>query len=211
MASASLPHAVVSEPSSRRTRPRARWVVAAVCMALAACGGTRSVETTSHPAEVGPTDEVSRRPGPACQAMRAAARALTCGETDDCESEALPCSWVLDLDGDGADDHVRVTGERERAHLQVRFANGQTDVVGQTPVAMTGYREPDDVGRTMAGGFSWIVAWMVAPRADDGVRVRGRLFEPMPGRGDGLWMSGGDAAAVLVLTEDGWLLVELGY
>ncbi len=95
--------------------------------------------------------------------------------------------------------------------LRVQWATGAEELVGAEPVALTEYREPDDHGRTLDGGLSWVVAWSAATREGRDLQHGGRTFDAFVGRGDGLWMSGTDAAAMLVSTDDGWLIVELGY
>ncbi len=117
----------------------------------------------------------------------------------------------MDLDGDGRPDEVELARLDGRTVLRVRWATGTEDTVGAKPVAVTEYREPDHHGRTLDGDWSWVVAWSAATRKGDGLQHGGRTFDAFVGNGDGLWVSGTDAAAMLVQTPDGWLIVELGY
>ncbi len=176
--------------------------------AITACARP-SMSASADPS--GPAVAATSKPSPACAAMRTAVREKMCENPGDCDRPELPCSHTLDFDGDGAADRAELAHKGDTVVLRVHFGSGREDTVGAGPVAVTEYREGGDVGRTLPAGFSWIVAWTAARRTNAGLHVHGREFDHIAGRGDGLWMSGGDAAAMLVLTADGWLVIELGY
>jgi len=98
--------------------------------------------------------------------------------------------------------------------LRVAFGHGETSVLTgsfeltETPDLGQPWPPPSD--ETYPAELSWLVAWSVAEREGNEL-VRGSRFRAGPALGDALWMSGSDAAAMLMLTERGWLLVELGY
>ncbi|MBK6922175.1 MAG: hypothetical protein IPH07_32585 [Deltaproteobacteria bacterium] len=149
-----------------------------------------------------------------CVAMRARIHAELCDDEPGCESPALACEQRLDLDGDGRMDRVDFATAGDEPVLRVTFGGGETRVLedpfAQVELPDLGAPWPADAKETSPASVSWLVAWSVAKRAGDSL-VRGSSTPAGPALGDGLWMSGGDAAAMLILTPKGWWLVELGY
>jgi hypothetical protein len=174
-----------------------------VAAAWTCTGCAPSISSTPTPSRPEPARAVVS-PDPACARHLERLRDESCGDVKDdaCDVE-LACAQALDFDGDGARDAVRIVGlPGDAIGLHVSFADHREETIGDAPLALTEIGEPGDVGRTLPRDLSWISAWRVAPR---------HALEIPSARGDGLWLSGGDAAAMLVLTHDGWLLVELGY
>jgi hypothetical protein len=191
--------------------------LASVTFFFAACapGPAKTPEPEPEPVEQQDDQpvEVADEPAasPACEAHRLALRDELCGEEPECELDELPCAHSLDFDGDGSPEQVELADEQGMLALRVRFADGREELVGATPTALGEYLEPVEPGRTLPPDWSWIAAWSPAPREGGELVHRGRRFEAGPARGDGLWLSGSDAAAMLVLGEAGWLVLELGY
>ncbi len=183
--------------------------------------GCARAETPPPSAPVEPTAQPQPDPEPtaaavdaACAAIRARVEAELCGGESDCDAGELPCTQRLDLDGDGKDDEVAFADDDGQSRLRVSFGDGSTVVLtepfelAELPDLDQPWPAPSD--ERYPSELSWLVAWSVAKRDGD-VLVRGSRFRAGPALGDGLWMSGTDAAAMLMRTERGWLLVELGY
>ena len=163
------------------------------------------------------TDEATANQSPvgsSCDAIRARIKGDLCGDESDCEDAEITCRQELDLDGDGTLDEVTFAEAEGKTVLRVAFGHGETSVLTgsfeltETPDLGQPWPPPSD--ETYPAELSWLVAWSVAEREGDEL-VRGSRFRAGPALGDALWMSGSDAAAMLMLTERGWLLVELGY
>jgi hypothetical protein len=187
---------------------------------FALCLGCASPPPPIEPGEpIEPGDAAPASPSPACEAQRAAVIEQQCGDEDDCEVVELACFHELDFDGDGVADRVELTQENGALALRVHFGAGPEQVVGATDTPLAEYLGPDEAPepseapeqRTLPPDWTWIAAWSPAPRENHEL-VTGRMrFDAGAARGDGLWLSGSDAAAMLVLTDDGWLVLELGY
>lgn len=126
------------------------------------------------------------------------------------------CEHRLDFDGDGRPDQVSLWAlPSGKTGLRVRFADGHEEQVGgnQRLARKELGEEPHPIQASDAADsdLSWSRAWEPAPRRGAELRCRGRGSSIPEARGDGLWLSGGDAAAMLVLSAKGWLLVALGY
>jgi hypothetical protein len=163
-------------------------------------------------------DAPTREPASAaCEAHVDRLREELCGPPEDrdesCEIE-LACAHALDFDGDGEPETVELADESGALALRVRFADGHEELVGATPTRLTEIGEPEGPGdepRTLEADWSWLVAWSPLSREGEELVDGRRRFAAGGARGDGLLISGSDAAAMLVLTDAGWLVVELGY
>ncbi|WP_157595779.1 hypothetical protein [Plesiocystis pacifica] len=216
--------------------PRTLCVLALLC----ACAPVPALapESPADPApaepEAEPESQTSPQPEPdpspdagarseACQHHLATLAEELCGDEAECIAELeIDCGHTLDLDGDGRDDRAVLALDPDSGGLtiEVQFATGATEVIGATPTPMT---EAPDIGQPMPPpsdalppDLSWMAAWDVArwTQTEDGqtTLVRGRLGHASgPALGDGLWVSGTDAAAMLVYTKTGFLLIQLGY
>ena len=145
----------------------------------------------------------------ACAAVRKRGRDELCdpdappGAT--CAADTLPCAHTLDLDGDGRPERVGFAAGPAAVGLRVRWGDGRQEIVGRFNYEIEpGHREE----RT---DLSWIVGWKVIAKGK-GAAVLGSMV-PIPGdaKGDALWMTGTDAAALFVYTDEGWWLRHLGY
>lgn len=146
----------------------------------------------------------------ACEQVRAQRRLELCGpspsadERATCDQPPLPCEVSADLDGDGKPEVVSLTRQGAAVGLAVRWSSGEAVVV--TPLVAVIDEEVSSMDE-----MSWLVGWRAAPAAE-GVRA-GLVRAPLPpgSLGDGVWMTGTDAASVLVKTALGLRLVHLGY
>lgn len=188
-------------------------------VALLGCSRPGESTQSTSPVAVEPAADPSPAPTPdttdsACATLRAEIRSELCGDEAECEEADLPCSQQLDLDGDGKLDEVTFTRVDEKTLLRVAFGNGETSVLSEPFELMElpdlGQPWPPPSDERYPAELSWLAAWYVAKRDGDEL-VRQSRFRAGPALGDGLWMSGSDAAAMLVLSERGWLLIELGY
>ncbi len=136
------------------------------------------------------------------------------------DSIELACRKTADVDLDGyADDVVLVKDSAGHLGLAV-LAHGPARILigagkrGQTWMVVTDddtSREPVDTD------LDWLASWSVWPVWKDGRMARG--FSGGPGRnhvaddvgGDGLFLSGGDAASVAYFDGSGWRLLHLGF
>lgn len=171
-------------------------------------GAAPAAAPAAHPA-VDPAPPVD-----ACARQKMRVREETCGDApeDECGPIDLRCAQSVDFDGDGKPDTVRFANlDGDALGLRVTFGDGHTETLGAAPLPLTEYGNKGDTGRTLDPDLSWIVGWKPAPRRGKALAVGRHTFTLTAARGDGLWITGSDAAAILVLTRDGWLVVELGY
>lgn len=121
----------------------------------------------------------------------------------------VPCSVVLDLDGDKKPDTASPVVVGERVAISVALGSGEEVRLG---VPGTGaVLKEFDVPHT--SGFGWMVSWSAVPRGADGL-VHTVLWHkvPVPGAlGDGLLISSLDLTLMLVKKPAGWELVNFGY
>ena len=128
---------------------------------------------------------------------------------------SFACEHQLDLDGDGQLDRafLTLTGEHT-IRLAVALAGHAEELVGtEHPLVQTEYKEAGSTAMPDPE-FGWLVSWKVAQREGRELVLptgaHQRLATP-EALGDALWMSGGDAAAVLYRSRTGWVLMQLGY
>ena len=201
--------------------PNRGAVITFACVAAFGCARTSQTPPPSSPptAVAQPAAAPTPTPtpdavDPTCAAMRTRIEDDLCGDDPDCEVTDLPCTQQLDLDGDGKLDDVGFAEVEGQPVFRVTFGHGETAVLTEpfelTEVPDLGQSWPPPSEERYPSEVSWLVAWKVAKREGDELVLRSR-FRAGPAVGDGLWLSGTDAAAMLVLTERGWLLVELGY
>ncbi|MDI3290310.1 hypothetical protein [Polyangium sp. 15x6] len=141
-----------------------------------------------------------------------------------------PCNLRGDLDGDGIlDDVVFVQSRAGAGGIAILWGKGAVELLGggrrgqswtTTEVAdVDGSQGATPSATEVDADLGWLARWELRPRKlrnDVPVlvgRIGGRTVEsPAPGAlGDGLLLDGGDAAAVLYRTADGWTLMHLGF
>ncbi len=102
----------------------------------------------------------------------------------------------------------------EHIVLRVAFGGGEIGVLTEpfelTELPDLGQPWPPPSDDVYPAEVSWLAAWGVAKREGDEL-VRRSHFRAGPALGDALWLSSPDAAAVLMLADRGWVLVQLGY
>lgn len=146
----------------------------------------------------------------ACAAQNELIRQEICSEKTCAVS--FPCAHLGDFDGDGKADRVVFASVEGRRVLRFTFGAGHTRIVGLAPIAYRFYKEPELAPTTWRDDFSWLFGWSTAYRTGKVLTLRKRRRFDFPGAlGDGLWLTGTDAAAMLVLTSKGWVLTHLGY
>lgn len=141
---------------------------------------------------------------------------------------AGPCSLRADLDGDGgADEVILVRGPGDAGGIAILWAHGAAEVLGagrgdgcwrQSEVPGEDEPAPEACAGAIDADLGWIAGWGLWTRksGEQGpifTRTKGIVRQaPAPGaRGDGLHLSGSDAAAVLYRDADGWVLMHLGF
>ena len=128
------------------------------------------------------------------------------------------CEQRVDFDGDGKMDRAFLTStDGTNVLLAVALAGKKAMLVGtaSNPLWTTEYKEK---GRTRAksSGFRWLMGWRVYKREGNDLvssssGSRRRKVRVPDGRGQGLWMTSTDAAAIFYLSTHGWTLMHLGY
>lgn len=141
-----------------------------------------------------------------------------------------PCSLRGDFDGDGApDDAVLVRGSSGAGGIALLWGTGAAELLGggrrgacwttTEVVDLDGTSDVEPCAEEIDADIAWIARWELRPRRlRDGRPVvtgkigRRTVESPTPGAvGDALYLSGGDAAAVLYRAATGWILMHLGY
>lgn len=114
---------------------------------------------------------------------------------------SFPCALALDLDGDGAEDRAFVTSVSGTIQVGVTWSDKRQAVLS--------------LPQEKISEFSWLQAWKPAKKNGDyfEIEVLGKTRDVEAGdaRGDGLWVSGGDAAAILYWDGTAWAYLALGY
>lgn len=135
----------------------------------------------------------------------------------------LRCQESGDLDADGKADHVRLVRPRGGAALGllVQWGRGGHDVLGAGVRGQTWRERVDGSIRSAAidPDLGWLAAWDLLPahgatRARTGFRaIQGgiRIYAAPGVVGDGIYISGGDAAGVAYWTPDTWRFEHLGF
>ncbi|MDI1442651.1 hypothetical protein [Polyangium sp. 6x1] len=145
-------------------------------------------------------------------------------------ASSSPCALQGDLDGDGVFDNMVLVRSRAGAGgIAILWGTGATALLGggrrgqcwtKTEVAdLEGHPVVKPCATEIDANLDWIARWEMRPRTlREGAAVLvGRkgaktLESPAPGAlGDGLLLDGGDAAAILYRTKNGWTLMHLGY
>lgn len=138
-----------------------------------------------------------------------------------------PCSIRGDFDGDKLpDDAVLVRDANKAGGIAILWGKGSADLLGGGRYQCWTTTEVADLDGSPIGepclepidtDLSWLYDWqlLAADRTGDTVLLRhsaGKAGYPAPGAlGDGLFVSGSDAAAALHRTSAGWTLMELGF
>ncbi len=132
----------------------------------------------------------------------------------------LACRKTADVDLDGhADDVVLVKDSAGHLGLAV-LARGRARILiggGKSGQAWMVITDDDSSREPIDTDLDWLASWSVWPVWRDGGMARG--FTGKPGGhhladdvgGDGLFLSGGDAAAVAYFDGSGWRLLHLGF
>lgn len=135
----------------------------------------------------------------------------------------LRCQERGDLDADGEPDHVRLVRPRGGAALGllVQWGRGGHDVLGAGVRGQTWRERVDDSTRTATidPDLRWLADWDLVPaRGPAGARTgfqakRGlvRTYAAPGVIGDGIYLSGGDAAGVAYWTPETWRFEHLGF
>lgn len=139
-----------------------------------------------------------------------------------------PCGFEGDLDGDGLrDEVVLVRDDRRQRGIAVLWGKGGAELIGAgrrdlywktTEVANIDGTPNDPPGRERVdANITWIEAWDLWPLRRKGRGYAGRVARSThrfgaPGAlGDGLMLSGSDAAVVVYRTKRGWTQMHLGF
>lgn len=191
---------------------------AATTPTVAGAGAGAGSTTTGGEATAAPAPS-----GPACEAWLAALAAA--------ELEPLPpCEQQVDLDGDGQLDRLFVVSSAAPASdgdsdddddgESTLVVDLMVELAGARPVRLGSAAAPLWDGEVGEPGrrprqpdpsdMSWLQAWRPAQREGLYLRVGGQRFA-VPGRGGAVWVSGGDAAALLLREGERWVLLGLGY
>ena len=154
---------------------------------------------------------------------------------------AFRCELGLDLNGDGREDRAYIGEDRvaiaedaealanegdeeprERIRIGISWADGHHSVVGAKQAgAMHSVPAPEpdpdsdieviDVPKE----YSWLMHWKVMKYRDGAIQLdmlgKETPIEAPGALGDGIMISGTDAAAVLYFTKHGWRAVHLGF
>jgi hypothetical protein len=128
------------------------------------------------------------------------------------------CDLRLDLDGDTRDEHVFITSDEslKLVGIGIEWGDGHSSVLGAgNVVEIHPYGEDagDEVLREKS--YDWIQHWEPAPLRNGAfeVRVLQRTvrFDAPGAIGDGIKISGTDAAAVFYFDGKGWRWIHLGF
>lgn len=145
-----------------------------------------------------------------------------------------PCSVRGEFDGDALrDDVVLVRDDQGAAGLAFLWGKGGAEQLGagrrgqcwartELPYiadedGVTEPPPPERCPEEIDGDLGWLHSWALRPREvqKDGPmlvdRGRRRQFSAAGAVGDGLQVSGGDAAVMLYRRADGWVLMDLGF
>lgn len=162
-----------------------------------------------------------------CEALALAWRSewVAEGEVPDPEVEAelaerrdeFPCELELDLDGDHADERIFITsaGRDRVVGIGIEWSDGHWTLLGGgNPVEMQPAIDKNDDPIVMSD-FDWIVHWKPAPlrEGEFEVDVLGKpiRFEAPGALGDGVEVSGTDAAAIIYFDGSEWRWLHLGF
>lgn len=141
-----------------------------------------------------------------------------------------PCTIRGDFDGDGTpDDAVLVRARARAGGIALLWGTGAAELLGagRHGQCWTTTEVPNSDGspgatpcaEEISPDLDWLARWELRPRRlrDGNPVLVGRILKktvesPAAGAlGDGLLLDGGDAAAVLYRTADGWTLMHLGF
>lgn len=137
-----------------------------------------------------------------------------------------PCNIRGDLDGDRAPDDVILVRNKDGAGgLAILYAAGPTDLLGAgrrgacwTATEIENIDGTSDVApclEEVEPNLNWIAGWDLRPRKKNSPVLtdprRKRTFKAPGALGDGLQLSGMDAAVALYRTATGWTLMHLGF
>ena len=134
-----------------------------------------------------------------------------------CDRIAVGSTTSPDFDGDGDDETVRFAHADGRYYLEVRSTDGRRARLGVPdgpPLTERFYTaERDDGGdsaQPFRRDFGWVVDWEVV-RAEAGVLSQSPGWTISDALGDGLRLSSLDVQILLYRTDDGWVVMHLGY
>ncbi|MBW2735858.1 MAG: hypothetical protein JRH20_26020 [Deltaproteobacteria bacterium] len=145
----------------------------------------------------------------ACAAHKKALRKHYCeSETTEepCPADSFVCELRLDFNGDGKMDRVAIEALGTTSTLMVYWAGGTQERLASSAqpleLAQTGESFKD---------FAWLVHWKVLVRKNEGFSHRGRKLPVKGMHGDGLFVSGGDAAGVVFQRKGSFVMEHLGF
>lgn len=139
-------------------------------------------------------------------------------------ARADPCEFPLDVDGDGRDERVLRIRERSgtRDGLAIVWSDGRVSVLGAGESVRVVWTEvfldgSEAAWQALDESFTGFTRCRRVRRRGPGfadVHRRGKGGVPFPAlspTGDGIWLVGGDAAAILHWDGARWRLLALGF
>ncbi len=187
----------------------------------------RNPNTVSEPAGASAESKAYGTFAPDCEALFVAWQRdwVGEGEAPDPEVEAelrersskFPCELEIDLDGDHNDERIFITGvgSDRVVGLGIEWGAGERTLLGGgSPVEMQPGIEGED-DPIVISEFGWLVHWKPAPlrEGEYEVMVLGKpvRFDAPGALGDGIEVSGSDAAAIIYFDGEAWRWVHLGF
>lgn len=187
----------------------------ALTIALALAAGACQTAAPAEPASSQPT---AADPAPAQDQNQDREREPEAA-SGDCGRIGTDAALQLDFDGDGQPDTVSPALGEDGAYcfLEVQLASGTTYRLGAPDGPAITHRFYVQDKRTsfddeLVGFMGWKVHEAQNGRLTGGPPIPGASqWEISEARGDGLYLAGTDAAALVYLADSGWVYTSLGY